>query len=157
MGAWDTGIFDNDNAADFSGSMESCSDVEARHDLLMATMGAVLERHIRPDEMTPDYEFGHEVEHALASAAYVADAKNGRHDFTDTSYAMQLVPDENLAENFEDPDAWSHIDVGTPSSKLVERAVLLVEKVLITMVERGVDAEWREPSEKLLKALLEKA
>lgn len=153
MGAWDTGIFDNDNAADFSGSMEACTDVEARHDLLMATMGAILERAIEPDEMTPDYEFGYEVEHALASAAYVADAKNGRHDFTDTSYAKMLVREDD----FEDDDAWDHIDVGTPSPKLVERAVLLVEKVLISMVERGVDAEWREPSEKLLKALLEKA
>lgn len=153
MGAWDHGIFDNDSAADFSGALEDCSDVEARHDLLMATMGAILEREIRPDEMTPDYEFGYEVEHALASAAYIADAKNGVHQFTDNPFAMGH--DRTKAD--DDPAYWYHIDVGTPSPKMVERAVLVVEKILLDMVMREIDPDWREPSEKLYSALLKGA
>jgi hypothetical protein len=152
MGAWDTGIFDNDSAADFAADLETCTDVPARQDLLMATMGAVLERDIRPDEMTLDFEFGYEVEFALASAAYVADAKNGKHEFTDNAYAKMLVD----PDNFQDDAAWDHIALGTPSAALVERAVLTMEKILLLMVERGVEAEWREPSEKVRQALLEK-
>ncbi len=151
MGAWDTGIFDNDNAADFASFVGACSDTEARQDLLMATMGALLEEHIGPDEMSLDYEFDHKVENALAAAAYVADAKNGCHDFTDNAYAKQLV-DEN---RFQENDAWAFIDIGKPSPKLVERALLTVEKVLLAMREHQVDAEWFEPSEQLRKALLE--
>lgn len=151
MGAWGTDIFDNDNAADFSGSVEGCSDVQARHDLLRATMGAVLERDIREDEMTPEYEFGYEVEYALASAAYVADAKNGRHDFTDCSYAMGLHRDMD----FEDDAAWYHIDIGTPPAELVQMAVELVQKVLERMQAVHLDQEWVDPSERLLAALKE--
>jgi hypothetical protein len=151
MGAWDTGIFDNDNAADFSGSVEYCSDVQARQDLLMATMGAILERDIRDDEITEDYEYGHEVEHALAGAAYVADAKNGRHQFTDNSYAMMLVD----KDRFQEDDAWDHIDVGTPSPELVQTAVKVVDKILRQMVRVGVGADWQEPSVQLLAALRE--
>lgn len=152
MGAWDHGIFDNDNAADFSSYVEDCSDVQARQDLLMATMGALVERDIRDDEMTPDYEFGYEVEFALASAAYVADARNGRHDFTDTSYAMHLVD----KDRFQEDDAWDYIDVGTPTPELVEKAVQAVEKVLAKMVEARIEPDWQEPSRKLLEALKEK-
>lgn len=151
MGAWDTGIFDNDNAADFSSSVQDCSDVQARHDLLMATMGAVLERDIRDDEITQDFEMGHEVEHALASAAYVADAKNGRHQFTDNPYAMAMDREKDL----EDDGAWLHIDLGTPPPALVERAVLLVEKVLLAMVTARLEKAWRAPSEELYQALLQ--
>lgn len=151
MGAWDTDIFDNDNAADFSSHVDNCSDVQARQDLLKATMGAILERDIRPDEITPDYEFGYEVEFALAAAAYVADAKNGRHDFTDNSYAMGLHPDMD----FQDDAAWYHIDVGTPPEELVSQAVKLVEKVLERMGEVHLEEAWVEPSQKLLAALKE--
>lgn len=152
MGAWDTGIFDNDSAADFSGSVEHASDVQARHDLLMATMGAVLERDIRPDEVAPGYEYGYEVEFALAAAAYVADAKNGRHQFTDNSYAM------GHNREVEDPgsdDAWYYIDLGTPGPELVQRAVETVQKALEAMRKFHMETEWIAPSEELLKALQE--
>lgn len=151
MGAWDIGIFDNDTAADFAGSLEDCSGIQARQDLLMATLGAVLERDIREDEMLEGYEMGYELEQALAAAAYVADAKNGRHDFTDCSYAMMLVD----KDRFQEDDAWDYIYVGTPSPELVEKAVLASDKILRHMVWVGVRAEWQRPVEKLLKALKE--
>lgn len=153
MGAWDTGIFDNDNAADFAASVEYASDVQARHDLLKATMGAVLERDIRPDELTPDYEFGHEIEFALASAAYVADAKNGRHQFTDNAYAMGHVDDDSIDPQSD--EAWYHIDLGTPSAELVKLAVETTSKILAAEKAAGVEQEWLEPSKALLKALQE--
>lgn len=151
MGAWGYDIFDNDTAADFSSYVENCSDTEARQDLLMATMGAVLEASVEPEAMAEGYEFDYKVEQALAAAAYVADARNGRHDFTDTAYAMGLREDAD----FKDDDAWYHLDIGTPSQALVDRAVLTVEKIIEAMLRYSVAAEWREPSEKLYTALLE--
>jgi hypothetical protein len=153
MGAWDTGIFDNDTAADFSGSVEYCSDVQARHDLLMATMGALLEREIVEEDMLPGYEFDSDVERALASAAYVADAKNGRHQFTDNSYAMGRHKDRA----WDDGTAWYYIDLGAPGQELVHRAVETVEKALRAMQRFQVEEEWQPPSRELLAALKERA
>lgn len=150
MGAWAQGIFDNDHAADFAAGVEACSDVQARHDLLMATMGAVLDRDIRPDEVTTYYELGSDLEAALASAAYVADARNGLHEFTDNPYAMGADREKDP----RDDGAWFHIELGTPPPALVERAVLTVEKILLAMVTAGIDKDWRDPSEKVYQALL---
>lgn len=151
MGAWDTGVFDNDNAADFSGTLENCSDVQARQDILMATMGEVLEEPYEDDALAGDFEFPYETEHALASAAYVADAKNGRHQFTDNSYAMMLVD----KDRYMDDDAWEHIDIGTPTPELVQRAVVTVEKILGQMERVRVEEEWQTPSRDVLAALKE--
>jgi hypothetical protein len=150
MGAWDTGIFDNDTAADFSSSVEHCSDVEARHDLLMATMGAFLDHRVTQQDMLPGYEFDSLLETALAAAAYVADAKNGRHQFTDNAFAM------GHNREVEDPakdEAWYHIDLGTPGPELVQRAVAVADKALRFMRKFNVDQDWIEPSQELLKAL----
>jgi hypothetical protein len=150
MGTWDTGIFDNDSAADFSGSVEHASDVPARHDLLMATMGAVLEREIREDEVAKDYSMGYELSFALAAAAYVADAKNGVHQFTDNAYAMGH---NQAVEDPDDDGHWYHIDLGTPGPELVQRGVLVVAKILARMVAVGLEDEWQEPVRELLVAL----
>jgi hypothetical protein len=153
MGAWDTGIFDNDTAADFSSDVEHCSDVQARHDLLMATMGAFLEHHVTQQDMLPGYEFESILETALAAAAYVADAKNGRHQFTDNAYAMGRHEDREL----DDDTAWYHIDLGTPGPELVQRAVETTKKALDAMRRYQVEQEWIQPAEELMEALREKA
>lgn len=149
MGAWGTGIFDNDTAADFSADVEYCSDVQARHDLLMATMGAFLEHHITYQYMLPGYEFDSALETALAAAAYVADAKNGEHQFTDNAYAMGRHEDRA----WDDDTAWYHIDLGTPGPELVQRAVEMAEKALRYMRMFSVDEDWVKPSQELLDAL----
>lgn len=149
MGAWDTGIFDNDHAADFSSFVEHCSDVEARHDLLMATMGALLERRITEQDMLDGYEFDSDLEAALAAAAYVADAKNGRHQFTDNAYAMGRHEDRD----YDDDSAWYHIDLGTPGPELISRAYKVAKKAVEAMRQFQVAEEWVQPSQELLKAL----
>lgn len=151
MGAWDTGIFDNDHAADFSSFVEACSDIAARHDLLTATLGAFLEAEYEADALAGDYEFPSETEATLASAAYVADAKNGRHEFTDNAYAMG----HDESKDLDDDDAWYHIDLGTPGPELVDQAVKVVEKVLAQMVKVQVEDEWQEPTRAVLAAFQE--
>lgn len=151
MGAWDTGIFDNDNAADFASYVEHCSDVQARHDLFRATLGAELERNYTADECAGDFEFPYETEHALASAAYIADARNGRHQFTDNAYAMGM----DHAKDADNENSWYHIELGEPPDELADLAVQVLKKILAQMVRVHVEAEWQEPTREVLEALTE--
>lgn len=146
MGAWGTGAFDNDNAADFAGNVEDCSDDQARQDLLDATLGAVLDELGRlASEMNNEFEFPYEIEHAIAAAAFVADARNGRTDFTNTSYAQM---------HDREKDTWEQIPLGPPSEELVLRAIVTMSAVLAVMQDvAGVDEEWQQATKDILAAL----
>lgn len=146
MGAWDTGAFDNDSAADFAGSLEDCSSDEARNDLLTATLGAMVEHDFTARPMDEGYEFPYEIEFAIAAAAYVADARNGRADFTDNAFARAY----DRASDEYVPLVFAPI-----SDELLQRARTALEKLLERMEVAGIGEEWMEPSRVILAALNE--
>jgi hypothetical protein len=145
MGAWGTDPFDNDNAADFSGELEHCSDAGARNDLLLATLGAVLTDYKwLPGVMEPGYELPHYAERAIASAAYVADTLRGDHHFGETAYA----------KGYDRPtDSYYHLDFPPVSPELRSRAVAALERVLEVMVRDGIEPEWQAATRELLEIL----
>lgn len=149
MGAWGTSVFDNDTAADFAGNLESCSDTEARTDLLTATLRALVEQDFndpeRPVSLVGDYEFPWEIEFALAAAAFVADRKNGREEFVNTPYAQG---------HNEDTDTWYTVPLDEPTPTLVNDALTAVEKILRQMETDRVEDEWQVDARKIRQALL---
>jgi hypothetical protein len=146
MGAWGTAVFDNDNAADFAGSLEYCSTTEARTDLLTATLRALIE--LEDTErwlMAGDFEFPYEIEHALAAAAFVADRKNGREEFINVSYAQG---------HDRETDTWYTIPLDEPTPTLINDALTAVEKILRQMEADKVEDEWQASARKIFAALL---
>jgi len=146
MGAWDSGPFDNDSAADFASDVSGTPEGE-RHEFLRKALQAVQEGAGRPFE--PEYEFPYEHEHAIAAAAFLADARKDQHVFTDTVYAMAL--DES--KNFQDEDAWFHIVVPEPEQSLVDLAARVMEDLAGRMKAGRVEPEWIDPVERILESL----
>jgi hypothetical protein len=134
MGTWDTGPFDNDSAADFAGAIQDCTGPEARHDLLLATLGAGTEALPRA-ELTNEYSWGYELEQAFAAAAFVADEYTGRKQFTDTSYARGVDDDMEL-------NPFAEIRM---SEELLKAARLFTGRMISKMGECGIDRELVEP------------
>jgi hypothetical protein len=151
MGTWDTKPFDNDHAADFASFVGACTDNEARTDMLMAAMKTILDDHYDPDgRLADEYEFPGEMENAIASAAFVADTRNNKRQFTDCSYAMVL----DDSKDFTEDEAWSHIPFDSPPrSDLVETAGQTMEKILRLLEEAGISEEWQEGAKDVLAAL----
>lgn len=149
MGAWDTGPFDNDHAADFEGTVENCSGPGAVHDLFAMTFGAFMDT---PDgafagSLEEGYELPSIMEEVIASAAYVADAVTGRRDYTDTVYAKRRVADTG-----EDSDC-EFIDVGTPPGNLVDSAVMALTRSLRLMNRAAIGRAWTDYPERILTTL----
>lgn len=134
MGTWDAGPFDNDSAADFVGAIQDCTGAEARHDLLLATLGAGTEALPRV-ELSNEYSWGYELEQAFAAAAFVADEYTGRKQFTDTSYARGVGDDMELKP-------FVQIQM---SEELLAAARLFTGRMINKMGECGIDREWAEP------------
>lgn len=152
MGTWATRPFDNDNAADFADAVAGCTDTEARTDLLLATLLTVSKGQYDPSLILEGYSYPHEVDNAIAAAAFVADIRNDRHQFTDCSYAMKL----DNPDDFMNPQAWSHIQFDfPPRPDLVEAAGQAMERVLRDLVHVGITDEWQEPIREILAALKE--
>jgi hypothetical protein len=144
MGCWGTGPFDSDHAADFAGAVEHCTDTQARTDLLTATLGAYLELKFTATDFDARYEFPGEIEEAVASAAYVADRKTGKGQFTNNPYAQG---------HDEATDTWYTIELDEPTPKLVALAKRAMERLLRQMRSALVDPEWRNPIVDILEAL----
>jgi hypothetical protein len=130
MGAWGCGAFDNDNAADFTVDLDLCPTLEARSDLLMATLRTVAEKEAGSFDLA---EFDHQIDHAIAAAAYVADAKSGQKRFTDTVYAQGLN---------DETDEFYTILLETPSPELINMAKAALEKIDLWMDETGAEGQW---------------
>lgn len=146
MGAWGTDPFDNDSAADFAGDV-GATPKEERHEFLRKALQMVQEGAGRPFE--PEYEFPYEHEHAIAAAAFLADANKGVREFTDTVYAMVLDEDKD----FKDDDAWSHIEVDKPSQDLVDLAISVMKELVKRMLVGNVDGEWVDPAQRIIESL----
>lgn len=141
MGAWDTGPFDNDHAADFASTVIDMSGAEARSDLFMITFLAVAdtpEDHFY-SRCTPGYELPYEFESVIASAAYLADRLTGKRRWTDTPYATD-------AQN-RPPE----IDQATPA--MIGTAVNALTKVLLISEKQGIEPQWREAPWLILEEL----
>jgi hypothetical protein len=145
MGAWGTDPFDNDTAADFAADVREASDVQARQDLLLATMRAPAEK-ITTFTLTPGYEFGYELEMGIAAAAFVADAHTGTHEFTDNSYARGVADDEALS-------LLPYAELGQMTPDLLEAARGLCRAALGLMERDRVEEEWHVPVRTLLERL----
>jgi hypothetical protein len=144
MGCWGTGPFDSDHAADFAGAVEYCTDTQARTDLLAATLGAYLEKKFTDKDFDARYEFPGEIEEAVASAAYVADRKTGKGQFTNISYAQG---------HDRATDTWYTIELDEPTPELVALATRAMERLLGQMHAALVDANWRNTIVDILGAL----
>lgn len=134
MGTWATGPFDNDNAADFAGSVRDCSGPEARHDLLLATLrdGA---RVVGTAVLVNEYAWEYRLDFALAAAAFVADEHTGRKEFTDTPYARGVDDDLELEP---------YVDIQL-SEELTAAARQFTEQTIHRMRASRIDEEWIEP------------
>lgn len=146
MGAWGTETFDNDSAADFAADLGRMPK-EQRMNWLHQALQAVQSGGGRP--MEPEYEFPSEYEHATAAAAFLADARKGTHTFTDTVYAMVL----DDSKNANDEDAWSPIELDKPEQWLVDMAIRVLQDLISRMKAARIEAEWIEPSERILESL----
>lgn len=145
MGCWGTGPFDSDNAADFAGAVEDCSDKQARADLLLATLGAYMEKEFTDKDFDAAYEFPSAIEEAVASAAFVADSLTLRQEFTNTPYAQGQM--EVRGET-----VWYIIPLDTPSPELLDLAKRAMERVLEQMHSALVEPEWSDSIVKVLEA-----
>jgi hypothetical protein len=163
MGAWDVGAFDNDHAADFASYVHACTDVEARWDLLAITFGAFMDKEAHDPElrMDNDFETPSIIEEVIASAAFVADAASGRHDFTDTPYAMtppSSEPDDTKPRGWVPPDEpWIHADLGNVPTTLVHAALMAITRVTRMMRQASIDPEWIEHPDKISDVLGQEA
>lgn len=153
MGAWGNGAFDNDSAADFASHVEHCSDVQARQDLLLATLRGVKEMSpTRLDNVQEEYELPYEIEQAVAAAAFVADAADGEHTFTNTPYAQgQRRDPDNRTQVY-----WYDIELGQPRSELMLAALEAMTFVLRTLVERGIGWDRQQAPKKVHDKLWDK-
>lgn len=134
MGTWDTGPFDNDSAADFASDIRTCTDAQARHDLLLATLGAGTEKAATAD-LTDEYSWGYELEHAVAAAAFTADEYTGTKQFTDTSYARGVSDSMELEP---------YVEIRM-SDDLVAAARSFTARMLSRMRGCRIDREWVKP------------
>jgi hypothetical protein len=146
MGAWDTGPFDNDHAADFATGVQGASGPGARQDMFAITFGAFTDM---PEEIVTDtLEAGSELpaifEEVIASAAYVVDAITMRNEFTDSVYARGLDDDDEVAP---------HVNVGSPSPQLVSAAHVAMIRVVRLMNRAGIDLAWTDYPERITRAL----
>lgn len=148
MGTWAAGPFDNDSAADFAQDIHSCSDKDARHDLLLATLRGGSEHLLalgqRGERLDNEYSWGYELEHAVAAAAFVADEFTGVKCFTDTVYAKEFD---------EDDEPTVYAEFHPPSAGLLRAATLFLASMLVVMRRDGIDGEWVEPVENIADAL----
>lgn len=134
MGAWDTGIFDNDTACDWAHGLKDVRD----HGLIERTLDAVL-------DAGDDYLEAPEAEEALAAAETLARLRGRggvRNAYT------------------EAVDAWVAAHPGPPSPALLDKAqravarVLGVDSELRELWEDSDDADaWRQAVEDLLARL----
>lgn len=150
MGAWGNGAFDNDSAADFASHVEHCSDVQDRQDLLLVTLLSVKEMSpTRLDNVQEEYELPYEIEQAVAAAAFVADAADGEHTFTNTPYAQgqRRMPGSTT---------WYDIELGQPRSELMLAALEAMAFVLRTLVERGIGWDRQQAPKKVHDKLWDK-
>lgn len=144
MGAWGPGAFDNDTAADFSGMVENCADEQARMAVLETKLAYLIKHWDRLYNLPEQgFEYPYEIEQAIAAAAYVADAKNGRYEFTDTPYAQMRVSESK----------WLPIPLDQPSQHLVTLALVAMSCVKTALEIKGFAREWIEPIEAILAAL----
>lgn len=103
MGAWGSGPFDNDTAADFAHDLRACATLPhplpARTALLLDTMRQVINGDVtvRPDQPTY-FELDYRVERAVAAVAFTADAVTGICCHTDNAFARGVDdgPEANL-------------------------------------------------------------
>lgn len=156
MGAWAMGPFDNDHAADFASYVHACTDVEARWDLLAITFGAFMDKEAHDPELSldGDFETPSIIEEVIASAAFVADGASGRHDFTDTSYAMEPPPG---ADCFDTEIKWLYADLGTVPTTLIHSALMSINRVTRMMRQMNIDPEWIEHPDKISDVLGQEA
>lgn len=145
MGTWAAGPFDNDSAADFASDVNGCTDADARHDLLMATLRAGSQLLGTPGvELSNEFSWGYELEMAIAAAAFVADAHTGTKQFTDTSYARGVGDDMELLP---------YAEIHQPTSELLGDARVFVQLMLRRMEYDRIDKEWTAPLREVLDAL----
>lgn len=101
MGAWGTGPFDNDTAADFAHDLRTCDELpyppRARTAVLLDTMRKALTgtTELHPDEQSA-CELDYRVERAVAAVAYIADNVQGRCHHTNNPFARGVGDDGNL-------------------------------------------------------------
>jgi hypothetical protein len=164
MGAWDVGPFDNDHAADFASYVHACTDIEARWDLLAITLGAFMgkESHDPELHMDNDSENPSIIEEVIASAAFVADGASGRHDFTQTPYAMEPPTsgpgDGTKPHGWTPPDEpWVHADLGNVPTTLIHAALMAISRVTRMMRRDSVDPEWIDAPDKISDVLAQEA
>lgn len=146
MGAWDTGPFDSDHAADFASSVIQASSPEARHDLFSITFGAFMDM---PDDhpdlfgMEDGYELPSIIEEVIASAAYVSDGAAG-----DTRWISSVY-----ARGSELWDAEQFVELGDVPINLVADAHSAVSKAHRLMRRAGIGSAWTATPEQLLTEL----
>jgi hypothetical protein len=146
MGAWDTGPFDNDHAADFTDDVINSAGPEARDELFMTAFRAVTDV---PDgwfdsRCVPSFELPHEFEEVIASAAYLADEVIGTWKWSGNAYARRVVPHGSAQKTIEFLPL-------TP--EILEAAHAALTRVLRIMELRGIEPQWREASWLILKDL----
>lgn len=143
MGTWDTGPFDNDNAADFAGNIQDCTTPQARHDMLLMTLLAGKERLRQTDCLLDNvYSWGHELEQAIAAGAFVADEYTGVKRFTDNAYARGVGDDDELKPFIE-------IQL---SGQLLYQARSFIDGMLDCMKRDLIEDEWVEPVQRIRDA-----
>lgn len=134
MGAWGTGIFDNDTACDWAYELEEASDLS----LIESALDKVL-------NVGAEYLDASEAEEALAAAEAIARLKGNwgiRESYTETM------------------DKWVETTRLTPPQALIEKALRAIERVLSgpselleLWSESGDGAAWEESVKDLCKRL----
>jgi hypothetical protein len=146
MGCYGDGPFDSDTAADFAAALHDCSDTDARHDLLLATMNAFGELW---GIALPEYELDSILEEAVAAAAFVADSYTGRHDFTDNAEARG-TPEMIAGEYVPGP----FLELDQPDQALLSSAVATLSMGLALTESDTSATPWRERVEAIRYAIL---
>lgn len=143
MGTWATGPFDNDSAADFADDIRGCTDLDERHDLLLATLrdGSLTVPHA---DLSPEYSYGYKLEFAIAAAAFVADEHTGVKKFTDNSYARGVGEDMQLMP---------FVEFHQPSADLLEASRKFIGAMVQRMRHLGIHEEWTQPVDDIRRAL----
>lgn len=142
MGTWATGPFDNDSAADFAHDVRETHGPAKRQSLLLVTLAdgtAYLRSHQAG-------EWGWELEHAVAAAAFVADEYTGAKQFTNCSYARGVEDDEELSLK-------PYVEFGPVLPELLTAARVFVRNLMVWMEAARTDREWTDPVSDIRKAL----
>jgi hypothetical protein len=133
MGAWDSGIFDNDTAADWAADVVEGGSVHLVLDAIAAA-----------DVPVDEYLDAPTGEEALAAADTVA-AASGRPP-TSTSYNEDVIEWAIGQEELDTPE------VRALAARVVER-VLAAESEIADLWDEGGDDEWRQVVAELLDRL----